>query len=319
MRASRPTKLVGIVWGIASMVLAIAFGSPVSAQSDGVKQLLTEAAEAREDGDYELAVELLLKAYDEFPDPGLLYNAAAAYDDDDECESAFKYYVMAAQAAGKLDEPRTEIVASVQDYLLAYQCTSGEAGIAQLLGAYQHYQDAGLAVNLARRYRKSGDCQAAKNYYFEGLELAEKGSRAHDEAFSAVKELKCQEVTELPPPPPPTEPWEGNLVAVGAMGVGGALLATGFTFDILARLSLGDVDDLASGGNTQAFRDAKDEAVTRQLVARITYVTGAAAAITGGVLWYLDIRPFESGDANAWHLVPTVGPGFAGVAVSSGY
>ena len=137
-------------------------------------------------------------------------------EEDDDCESAFKYYIMAATAAGKLTEPRTEVVAAVQDYLLGYECTSGEAGIAQLMGAYANYRDAGLAVNLARRYRKEGDCKTAKNLYFEGLDLAEKGSMAHAEAFQAVRDLQCETgVVDPDPDPEPSEPWEGNLVAVG--------------------------------------------------------------------------------------------------------
>jgi len=119
---------------------------------------------------------------------------------------------------------------------------------------------------------------------------------------------------------PKTEPGKGNLWKWGLVGGGGAMvlgggimhgLAFSKNSDLMDKYPDGTADNPQPAENKQLYQDAYDEEVQPKLMgAYALYGLGAAAAITGGVLLFLD-----SGDGGTTSAVtPMYVPGGSGVA-----
>lgn len=100
------------------------------------------------------------------------------------------------------------------------------------------------------------------------------------------------EPRHLPPPPPVVETSHRRTYAVATIAVGGAGLATGLVFGVLARAKWSDAKAICDGGTTcasQADADAAaklgTQARSRATLSTIFSIAGGAVAATGIVLY----------------------------------
>jgi len=120
--------------------------------------------------------------------------------------------------------------------------------------------------------------------------------------------------------PPESEGPDMTYVALGAAGLGGALLLTAVVLEIAGA---GDIDDFDSargkclGGNPASCQTAlnlKDDIESQQVTTSVLVGVGVAAA-AGGVIWWLMIDGEESEDAQVM-LAPTLGPDSVGTQLT---
>ena len=133
------------------------------------------------------------------------------------------------------------------------------------------------------------------------------------------------EPTDPTPNPLPTEPpidqpidessgQTRKLVAYGVAGSGVALVATGLVVGQLARSAYNDRVEHCEFGNVCSPEgvDLVNKAKTRATIATVLTI-GGAAAIAGGVALYLTAPKAKRAKAA---VVPSIGPGFAGLAIT---
>ena len=111
-------------------------------------------------------------------------------------------------------------------------------------------------------------------------------------------------------------------IGFAMLGVGGALVATGTIFGVIARGRYNDAKDLCGGdidvcetSQLSAAQDKVDGARTAGNISTITYIAGGAALVTGIVL----IVTAPKRQSPAVTFVPTLGADSAGVAVTGGF
>lgn len=122
---------------------------------------------------------------------------------------------------------------------------------------------------------------------------------------------------EITPPPADADSDPGRtrkLLAYGVAGGGVALVATGLVFGQLARSAYNDRVDHCQAGNvcTPEGLELIDKAQSRATLATALAIAGGAAVAAGVVLYLTAPR----GDGDATALVPSAGPGFAGLSLA---
>lgn len=213
----------------------------------------------------------------------------------------------------------------------------------EYLAAYELFPEPEFLFNVGEVYRLGGDEQNALLHYQRYLELDPDG-RGAAAARAASEELRrslaAREAVAPPPekeppppataPPPPVErpaiaapppvrdeaprrrPGRGLKIAgLATAGAGVAALAAGVVFGLKAR----SISDEAGDWDTfDPDRYDQGEAAERNML--IFGAAGAAAVITGGVLFYLGHRAGSRADDRAITVAPSVGARDLGVVAS---
>ena len=115
---------------------------------------------------------------------------------------------------------------------------------------------------------------------------------------------------------PVDDPGRGRrYLAYGVAGGGVALVGTGLLFGQLARSAYNDRVEFCQTGNVCSPEGLEliDKAQSRATLATVLTIAGGAAVAAGAVLYIT--APSGDGDRTA-ALVPTAGPGFAGLSVA---
>ncbi len=102
-----------------------------------------------------------------------------------------------------------------------------------------------------------------------------------------------------PPPPPRARPW---LVWLGGSA---AFLGAGTVLGIKALVS---AQSYADGGPASDRRELKDDGETEALAADLLLGTGAALAVTGGLVWWFSQGEEPDSGGAAVQLAPVLGP-----------
>jgi tetratricopeptide (TPR) repeat protein len=137
-------------------------------------------------------------------------------------------------------------------------------------------------------------------------EIDERGKNDAKVADSNEEKTKPDENTEPPSPPPIDYTW-----AYVSLGTGVALLATGGIFGVLASAEQSNFDVAET---SQERRTAADSGTTFALTADILYGLGAAAAITGVILFVTADSDEAAEPGVSW--TPIVGPDNVGVGMT---
>ena len=133
--------------------------------------------------------------------------------------------------------------------------------------------------------------------------------------------------TTRPTPPPPPEPtdqgggWSGQKkVAVVVLGVGVVGLGVGTAFGLLAHNNWeqAKVDCGAVCATKSTAQSEADSAHSQATISNVLFGVGAAAVVTGALLWLL-APPNGSAPAASARVVPLVGPNMGGLSASGSF
>jgi tetratricopeptide (TPR) repeat protein len=220
---------------------------------------------------------------------------------------------VAKQAKEKFDAGRT-----------AYRLGDFDTAITDWKAGYQLKQDPIFLFNIAQAYREKGDFEHAIFFYESYLKDAKDASnrpsvehriadmkRALEEKQSAsskppsgpIEPGKPPETQPDKPPPdkppvvpaPPEEAHPGRGLKIGGLvagGVGVVAIVAGVIFGTSAQSAQSDIEDAVRNGAiwTQDLADKASSGKTQAMLANVSFGIGAAAIITGGVLYYLGVR-----------------------------
>jgi tetratricopeptide (TPR) repeat protein len=212
---------------------------------------------------------------------------------------------------------------------------------------YELKDDPIFLYNIAQAYRQKGD-PAKSIFYYKGylreLPAAKNRGEVEEKMADLQRQIEDAERAAAPPPPPeptpapvpaPVEvkadsqalapmpddaPRPGKGMRIGglvSMGVGAAALAGGIVCGLRAKSLASDLEDATHAGQpwSQDLADKESQGKTMNTLAIVGYSVGAAAIVTGGILYYLGDRK----DSRAAHeratIVPAVGPGGAQVTL----
>lgn len=256
----------------------------------------------------------------------------------------------AGPAAGQGNDDEAQARKHYEQAVLHEQNSEWDAAIAEYRAAQELFPDPEFHVLIGDAYVKKGDGASALSHYRAYLEEAPDG-RAADRVRTAVAELERQfppkpdepaepepdESTEIDAEPAvqsaaapdrsdgaleisrpaATRPGRGMRIAgLSTAGAGVALVGVGVYFGLKARSINGELENLGPGDTWDPDRFDEGEAANRN--AFIASGIGAAAVVTGGVLYVLGSRGSEAPDA-ALTVTPSAGPDGAGVLVRGSF
>ena len=291
------------------LFLTLLISSPAAAADSKEAQAhFANAARAYQEGRYEDAVDLFLKAYQIDPQPELLYNVAQAYERLGDVRNALRSYRDYLRQHPS-DQDRKFVETRVQNLERRLR----EQGIQQVSvfstppGATVLLDDKSVGQTPWTGEAASG--RHALVVKLDGYAPARKEFVLTDHAMDLDVALTSVDRPASPAPPPPAAPQTPSSAPApqadrgeatirpwtyAALGVGVAALGTSLTFELLRKSAETD----AQNDVTQlAHHDDYETMKGRQTAARVLLGIGAAATIAGGVLLYIDLRRGEPNDA----------------------
>lgn len=216
---------------------------------------------------------------------------------------------------------------------LAYEGRYDEA-ILKYIEAKTVVDDPLLDYNIARCYHKKGDCKAATRFYKVVIENPATGDEERREARTYLEELGDCSVTppeddvvveEQGKPEEQSEPDGQSEVAasepseggssLGTVGLvtmvsGGVIVASALALDVASAGLADDFEAAAARGDEAEFNRLSEDIDSRKRAVFALYGVGAAAAVTGVVLWVL---ADDGEDAPAVGAAPLITPGGGGL------
>jgi tetratricopeptide (TPR) repeat protein len=200
---------------------------------------------------------------------------------------------------------------------------------------YELKDDPIFLYNIAQAYRQKGDSAKAIFYYRGYLRDAPQAkNRPEVEARMAELQRGIDEAERAaqaaPPPPPPAppppaaqevapaaspvasdeQPKPGKAMRVAGIvtvGVGVAALGAATFFGLRARSLANELEDATGSGQpwSQDLADKESRGKTMNILSLVGCGVGAAAVVTGGILYYLGARK-DAQERTAF--LPAIGP-----------
>ncbi|MCA9645215.1 MAG: PEGA domain-containing protein [Polyangiaceae bacterium] len=274
----------------ALLTIVMLSSSSVLAGPEEAKAHFERGAEAYKEARYEEAIDGFSKAYAEDPKPILLYNIAQAYERLGDTSNALRAYRDFLRE-GPSDDDRAVIETRIRNLEKRLQARGLQqlSVFAQPVGAAVFVD--GTAVGNSPwtgelppgRHRIRVE---QKGYASYERELLLGPDRAQDMDVTLQAE---NEATPAPPSPQTADAGAAPTISVWtwtALGVTTAALATSLVFE----LSRQGAESDAENADTQlAYQDAYSSMESRQTTSRVFLGLGAVAAVTSGVLLYLDL------------------------------
>ena len=277
-----------------------------AADSKEAQVLFENGARAYQEGRYEDAVDLFLKAYTIDPQPELLYNVAQAYERLGDVRNALRSYRDYLR-----QHPNDQDRAFVETRVQNLEKRLREQGIQQVSvfstppGATVLLDDATVGKTPWTGEAPSGRHVIVLRHdgYVDARKEFVLTDRAVDLDLALVSADRstAPPSTTLPPPAPAPKaeadhaakirPWTFVALGVGVAGLGASL-----TFELMRK----SAETSAQNDVTQlAYHDDYETMKGRQTAARVLLGVGAAAAVAGGVLLYFDLRAGTPNDEKA--------------------
>lgn len=258
-------------------------------------------------GRFDEAVEHFTKAYEAWPQPEFLYNIAQSYRLARNCKQALHFYkrfrsLKDADTANPLSPKKREEV---------------DRFISQLTDcAAKADTTAGTPPDTIARPDKSGPADgkpvtsAARTTPASTTPAATQTAQTEPETDDTETELA----------PSSSAGHSKKVAGIVTAGAGLGLVVTGAVFGVMAKRAQSDVETAVKNG--EPFDPDLDAAGRRNsTISAITLGVGAAAVVTGGVLYFLGARsakPATSAEASL-RIVPTVSAETAGLTLDVRY
>jgi tetratricopeptide (TPR) repeat protein len=267
--------VIGILVAIVvSLPAAAAPPTPTPQQLDAAKTHFERAQALHAKGNYDEAIAEYRAAFDAAPLPALLFNIGQSYRLKGDKRQAVDYYKRYLQAA------------------------PGGPGAVE---AQSH-----IAV-LGREIDAEDTAAREKAAAAERARAAEERAKAVEEARRKEREAARAELVAAPPEQ--AAPGRTLKIAGLATAAGGVVLAgVGMYFGLRAKSLSDDLAKLGSGDEWDPSVRSDGQAAQRNMI--IFTAVGAAAAVTGGVLYFLGARADTPAETV---LAPALAPGVVGV------
>ena len=302
---------------------------------EGARALFAQGEEAYREARYEDAIRLFLRTYEIDPKPTLLFDAAQAYERLGDVPNALRWYREYLRQSPQADD-RSTVEEKARN--LAHRLS--------LMGLQQvtvlSTPPSAKVVLDGQPIGKTpwtGEITPGPHMVVLVLEgfpdTAKQFVLASDRAMSLDLDLRKagQSVASSPSPeqpvassPSPGQPGAGQAPKVDAggrrsvqpltwvaLGVGAAGLAGTLGFELARRSA---EDDARNDPTQVGYAESYDTMHSRQTTARVLLAVSGAAAVTGGVLLYLDLRTPPTDEATAGTRLG-VGCGGTACAVSA--
>jgi hypothetical protein len=280
--------------GIAlAITCSVAFAQPAEKVAE---EHFTRGNTAYNLGRFDEAVEHFTKAYETWPQPEFLYNIAQSYRLARNCKQALHFY----------KRFRSLKDADTKSPLSAKKREEVERFISQLTEcAAKADTTAGTPPDTIAR---PGNAPAGQPATPAAAPETAQASASEDDTGE-------EELT------PPTSSGRGKKVAgIVTAGAGLGLVVTGAVFGVMAKSAQSDVENAVANGLPY---DPDLDATGRRnsTISMVTLGVGAAAVVTGGVLYFLGARsakPSATAEASL-RIVPTVSAETAGLTLDVRY
>lgn len=208
-------------------------------------------------------------------------------------------------AAGE-DDRKEQFRKVLAEALQHFKAGEYEQAVEDFQAAYALDEQPVLVYNIARSYEKGLKRKEAIEYYERYIDLPGSTAKLRNRALEALVALKREEsaraevsaaeesasnetpsLTSVTTKPPT---GKDRTLEWALIGSGAALLGTGVVFGVLALNSNSDFEAARdapdrTADQDQAIQDLADEADRNALIADVLYGVGAAAAVTGIVLF----------------------------------
>jgi tetratricopeptide (TPR) repeat protein len=304
-------KLLPSLLVLLSLTIAAA---PAMADGSEAQRHFEGAAKAYQEGRYQDAVDLFLKAYQVDPQPELLYNVAQAYERLGDVRNALRSYRdYLRQRPAEQDRVFVETRVQNLEKRLREQGVQQVSVFSTPPGATVLLDDKPMG-----KTPWTGEAGSGRHVivvrapgYVESRREFVLTDRAVDMdiALTSSERPGASVAASQPVTPAPADsgggarvrPWTFVAFGVGALALGGSL-----TFEFLRKSAETDAENQVT---QLAHRDSYETMQGRQTAARVLLGVGAAAAIAGGVLLYFDLNSGSPSDTK-----PRVGFGCGGAA-----
>ncbi|HET7500143.1 MAG TPA: hypothetical protein VFK02_04045 [Kofleriaceae bacterium] len=288
---TRPTLIATLLVAAVCLPLAsrVSHAQPTQHKTPAPKDLeaarkhfqSAEAAKAR--GEYQTAAVEYLAAYELFEEPAFFYDTAEVYRLAGDEKSALVYYTKYLELA-----------------------PSGQGAATARVAADQLRRSIAAKEDAARR---AADQEARRKADEAKRKPDEDGHGKADQpttTAAATEPSPDDRTAEPPEPPAPRATVRGRRLRIAGLASGGAgvvAIGIGVVFGLKAR----SLSNEASSWDTfDRDRDAQGKADERNLF--VFTGIGAAALVTGGVLYYLGHRAERTSPPDAVSFAPSVGP-----------
>lgn len=216
----------------------------------------------------------------------------------------------------------------------AYRAGDFDAAIAAFERAYIVEPVPNLLYNIAKSYERQEEYEKAVEYYQRFIVAPEVDSEARKAALDRIDrlreiaDLKQEDIdraerkarnSEAGDGEPdergdqPEETESSNSTALWTMAGGGALVAGGVVFGLMASSS---ADDVQNAATFEERKTARDSAKTQALVADGFFVAGAAVSAIGLYLYFSGDDAETNSSASTTTFTPWVTGRSAGVGMS---
>lgn len=320
-------------WFWSSLIFLLISGAaiPANAQSMGTKQelvesdfdtLITLAREAFEDEEFDAAIELLLLANRQEPDPRLLLNIARSYERTGDCASALGYYAAFLRFPDSepslIEMAQQELDAGRQECAQFDDSLSGRLGLeSDPLFARVYIDDQLVGQTPTELIGLSPGEHIIRfelDGYEETIEVIELQS-SQDQTFSATLATVPDDEEPLAVTAPPTvddaEGFSPNPVAIGLAGGGVVLAATGMVLDLVV-VPKYDQRRENLDRNSQEFADLTKTRLAYRNAFLGSYIAGGLLFASGAAWLAYDFFALSGDDpakdASNYVLAPSVSP-----------
>jgi tetratricopeptide (TPR) repeat protein len=287
------------------LALGIGVGAPRLSAAQGdlreqARRLVTEGQAAQDGGRYDEAIALYERAYALVPHPELLYNLAQAHRLKGDLDPALAHYrrYLAIDPKGRVsaDARRrvTEIEKAIADRKAEAERVAAEEAVraaAERAAAQKARADAEEAARARAAQEQAARAQA---------EQVKAESEAAALARSNDSESRTSDAGERSASVEGRSSSGKRIAGMASGGAGVVLISAGIYFGHHARSISNELSE-HDGPWTDALLARQDEATRSETTMFVCVGLGAAAAITGGVLYYLG----RDGSSDSVAIVPT--------------
>jgi hypothetical protein len=313
-------KRLGISAVAVALACSVALAQPASPEKQAEKYF-NRGNTAYNLGRFDEAVENFTKAYEVWSQPEYLYNIAQAHRLAGRCKQALHFYkrfraLKDADVASPLSPQKREEIDRFTTQLVECAAKADTTATAppDTIDRPQRSTPQG-AQGPAQAPDRPGAGDSSGTSDVGEVQRA----KPRNERVSVAEPSEKSSIDSSPSPRSPSGS-RMKVAGVATAGAGLGLVITGTIFGVMARSAQSDVEATVKSG--KPFDPDRDASGRRDAtISAVTLGVGAAALVTGGVLFFLgsrDSKPAASDQARL-RIIPSVGVATAGLTLDVRY